>query len=32
MPEPPRAPSGYRRYPRDAADRLRFIRRAKHLG
>lgn len=32
VPEPPRAPSGYRRYPRDATDRLRFIRRAKHLG
>lgn len=32
MPEPPRAPSGYRRYPLDAADRLHFIRRAKRLG
>jgi len=32
MPEPPRASSGYRRYPLDAADRLRFIRRAKRLG
>jgi len=32
MPEPPRAPSGYRKYPPDAKDRLRFIRRAKHLG
>lgn len=32
MPEPPRAASGYRRYPLDAADRLRFIRRAKRLG
>lgn len=32
MPEPPRTPSGYRRYPRDAAGRLRFIRRAKRLG
>ena len=32
MPEPPRANSGYRRYPRDAEQRLRFIRRAKRLG
>jgi len=32
MPEPPRAASGYRRYPDDAAQRLRFIRRAKRLG
>jgi len=32
MPEPPRAASGYRHYPLDAADRLRFIRRAKRLG
>lgn len=32
MPEPPRAASGYRRYPKDAAQRLRFIRRAKQLG
>ncbi|MES1927184.1 MerR family DNA-binding protein [Salinisphaera sp. T31B1] len=32
MPEPPRAASGYRRYPPGAADRLRFIRRAKQLG
>ncbi|MAA73242.1 MAG: heavy metal-responsive transcriptional regulator [Salinisphaeraceae bacterium] len=32
MPDPPRAPSGYRRYPRDATDRLLFIRRAKRLG
>lgn len=32
MPEPPRAASGYRRYPEDAAQRLRFIRRAKRLG
>ncbi|MBO9470691.1 MerR family DNA-binding protein [Endozoicomonas sp. G2_2] len=32
MPEPPRAASGYRRYPEDAARRLRFIRRAKRLG
>jgi len=32
MPEPPRAASGYRRYPGDAAQRLHFIRRAKRLG
>ena len=32
MPEPPRAASGYRRYPDEAAQRLRFIRRAKRLG
>jgi len=32
MPDPPRAPSGYRRYPKDAIGRLRFIRRAKRLG
>lgn len=32
MPEPPRTASGYRRYPRDATDRLLFIRRAKRLG
>lgn len=32
MPEPPRAASGYRRYPDEAAGRLRFIRRAKRLG
>lgn len=32
MPDPPRAPSGYRRYPEDAVSRLRFIRRAKRLG
>lgn len=32
MPEPPRAPSGYRRYPPDAVEQLRFIRRAKLLG
>jgi len=32
MPEPPRTTSGYRRYPLDAADRLRFIHRAKRLG
>ncbi|MES1952607.1 MerR family transcriptional regulator [Salinisphaera sp. S4-8] len=32
MPEPPRAASGYRRYPDDAAQRLHFIRRSKRLG
>jgi len=32
MPEPPRAASGYRRYPGEAAQRLRLIRRAKRLG
>jgi MerR family mercuric resistance operon transcriptional regulator len=32
MPDPPRANSGYRRYPDDAPQRLRFIRRAKRLG
>lgn len=32
IPEPPRAPSGYRRYPDEAVKRLRFIRRAKELG
>ncbi len=32
LPAPPRRPSGYRAYPAQAADRLRFIRRAKTLG
>ena len=32
LPEPPRAPSGYRQYPIDAVERLRFIRRAQRLG
>lgn len=32
LPEPPRAPSGYRQYPQDTVDRLRFIRRAQRLG
>lgn len=32
LPEPPRTPSGYRQYPADAVDRLRFIRRAQGLG
>lgn len=30
--EPPRRPSGYRQYPEDTVQRLRFIRRAKNLG
>jgi len=30
--KPPRAPSGYRLFPRDAARRLRFIKRAQSLG
>ncbi len=30
--EPPRSHSGYRYYPPDAVDRLRFIRRAQELG
>jgi Hg(II)-responsive transcriptional regulator len=30
--EPPRALSGYRQYPPDTVDRLRFIRRAQRLG
>lgn len=30
--EPPRRPSGYRQYPLDMVQRLRFIRRAKALG
>ena len=32
IPEPPRSANGYRRYPTSAADRLRFIQRAKRLG
>jgi MerR family transcriptional regulator, copper efflux regulator len=32
IPEPPRRPSGYRLYPPETVDRLRFIRRAKELG
>lgn len=32
LPEPPRRPSGYREYPPQAVERLRFIRRAKALG
>ncbi len=30
--EPPRRPSGYRQYPPDTVQRVRFIRRAKELG
>lgn len=32
LPEPPRSASGYRRYPPDSVERLRFIRRAQGLG
>ena len=32
LPEPPRRPSGYREYPSQSLQRLRFIRRAKALG
>jgi len=32
IPEPPRTRSGYRQYPRDTVDRVKFIRRAKGLG
>jgi MerR family transcriptional regulator, copper efflux regulator len=32
LPEPPRSASGYRQYPPDTVDRLRFIRRAQRLG
>lgn len=32
VPDPGRTPSGYRRYPPDAVERLRFIRRAQGLG
>ena len=32
LPEPPRRPSGYRRYPLDALARVRFIKRAQELG
>jgi MerR family copper efflux transcriptional regulator len=32
LPKPTRTPSGYRTYPDQAVERLRFIRRAKELG
>jgi MerR family copper efflux transcriptional regulator len=32
LPRPPRTPAGYRMFPREAARRLRFIRRAQELG
>ncbi len=32
VPQPPRRPSGYRQYPPDTVDRIRFIKRAKELG
>jgi len=32
VPPPPRSASGYRLYPDEAVDRLRFVRRAKELG
>jgi len=32
LPEPPRRPSGYRRYPSSAVARVRFIKRAQELG
>ena len=32
LPKPPRTPSGYRQYPGDTVDRVKFIRRAKGLG
>lgn len=32
LPKPPRTQSGYRKYPPDAARRIRFIRHAKELG
>jgi len=32
IPEPPRTASGYRQYPSEAVDRLRFVRRAQALG
>lgn len=32
LPRPPRSTSGYRLFPREAARRLRFIRRAQELG
>ncbi|MBI2882493.1 MAG: MerR family transcriptional regulator [Candidatus Methylomirabilis oxyfera] len=32
LPEPPRRESGYRQYPPEAVERIRFIRRAQELG
>lgn len=32
LPKPPRSPAGYRQYGPDAADRIRFIKRAQELG
>ena len=32
VPEPPRTPAGYRQYPGDTVDRVKFIRRAQGLG
>lgn len=32
IPEPPRTTSGYRQYPPEAVDRLRFVKRAQALG
>ncbi len=32
IPKPPRRESGYRQYPEETIDRIRFIRRAKELG
>jgi len=32
LPEPPRRESGYRQYPRDAVERIQFIKRAQALG
>lgn len=32
LPEPPRRESGYRQYPPEATERIRFVRRAQELG
>lgn len=32
LPEPPRTQSGYRQYPEDQVDRIRFIKRGQELG
>ena len=32
LPKPPRTPAGYRQYPGDTVDRVKFIRRAQGLG